>query len=76
MSGGFIFDWTHTDLAGRIHVTEDSIHEDEDAAFRLSSCSPALQNFLRTHDSPPSPSIQVSFDLFIEEGNLVARNID
>jgi len=76
MSGGFIFDWTHTDLAGRIHVTNDPIHVNQDAAFGLSSCSPALQNFLRTHDSPPSPSVQVTFDLFMQNGQLFARNID
>lgn len=76
MSAGFIFNWTRTDVAGRIHVTQDPNHEDEDAAFAITACSSGLQAFLSSHDSPPGPSIQVSCDLFTQGGHLFARNID
>ena len=76
MSEGFIFNWTRTDVAGRIHVTDDVDHEGENAAFGLNACSPVLRNFLVTHDSPPNPPIRVTFDLFMQNGDLFATNID
>ena len=74
MSDGFIFDWTRTDLAGRIHVTSDPTHKGENAAFRLSDCSFKLETFLQNNDTPPS--VSVTFDLFKESGTLRARNVD
>jgi hypothetical protein len=76
MSEGFIFQWKRTDVAGRIHVTDDVDHEGENAAFGLSACSPVLRNFLVTHDAPPNPPIKVTFNLFMEDGDLFASNID
>jgi hypothetical protein len=76
MSEGFIFNWKRTDLAGRIHVTDDPEHEGENAAFGLSACSPGLRKFLVTHDSPPTDPIKVTFDLFMEDGDLFASNVD
>jgi len=76
MSQGFIFDWTRTDLAGRIHVTDDQGHEGDNAAFGLSDCSSSVQSFLRTHDAPPSPPIKVTFDLFDGDDGLIAMNIN
>jgi non-ribosomal peptide synthetase component F len=74
MSAGFIFNWTQGDLAGRIRVTNDPVHTNRDAAFRLSACSPALQTFLQNHDTPPS--VNVTFDLSGPPNNLRATNVD
>ena len=74
MSAGFVFNWTQGDLAGKIRVTNDPVHTNRDAAFRLSACSPALQSFLQNNDTPPS--VNVTFDLFTVGNTLRARNVD
>ncbi len=72
MTAGFIFNWKRGDLAGRIRITS-GLHDGDQAAFRLSACSPELRSFLRTNNAP---SLSVTFDLIETPADLRARNVN
>jgi hypothetical protein len=72
MSAGFIFNWRSGDSAGKISVTSGA-HSGSEAAFRLSSCSAELQEFLRENNAS---SLRVRFDLIGTPTDLRARNVE
>lgn len=72
MTTGFIFNWRRGNSAGRISITSGP-HNGNQAAFRLSACSPRLQAFLRENDAP---SLSVTFDLIETPEGLRARNVN
>ena len=75
MSSGIILDWGSEVQVGSILVQTDPVHVDRQAAFGLGSCSERLQQFLRSRDIPPTPSIKVTCDLFEQGTRLFARNV-
>ena len=72
MNKGFILKWKAGASAGKISVTSGP-HDGDMAAFRLSACSPDLQDFLRKNNAS---SLSVTFDLSETPTELRARDVN
>lgn len=75
MSAGFIFDWRMTGVVGSIHVTQDFNVAGSNIAFSINNCSPGLRNFLLQRNIPPTPPVQVNFNIVFWNGHLFAVNV-